>query len=204
MKTMKFTKRFFSLLFISSLLLACSKDDGQDGATGPIGPQGEQGVTGADGGDGEQGGQGEQGDTGTANVIYSDWIASEFGSIPAAEQSEQLLVTLGLNDFNTTRDVIVVYGRHENNVLSDDILQLPFELFSQNEVYRFRLTSGNGFIALYADTAASDGGNKLFTYFNDYRYIIIPGGNSTSGKSANIDYTKMSYEKVVAHFGIKD
>lgn len=204
MKTMKFTKRLFSLLFIASLLLACSKEDGQDGATGPAGPQGEQGATGTEGVEGVEGAEGEQGETGTANVIYSDWIASEFGSIFAAQQSEQLLVTLGLNDFNTAQDVMVVYGRHENNALSDDILQLPFELFSQNEVYRYRLTSGNGFIALYADAASSDGGNKLFTYFNDYRYIIIPGGNSTSGKSANIDYTKMSYEEVIEAFNITE
>ena len=37
MKTMKFTKQLVTLIFIASLLFACSKDDGKDGAIGSAG-----------------------------------------------------------------------------------------------------------------------------------------------------------------------
>lgn len=202
---MKFAKQVFSLIFLVSLFLACSKEDGQDGAIGPAGPQGEQGITGANGADGMDGEQGEQGETGTANVLFSDWIASEFNGISAAELSEQLLVSLGLSDFNTDQDLMMIYGRHSVNALNFDILQLPYELTSQNEIYRYRLSEGSGFTALYIENTTTDGGTNLFTYFDDYRYIIIPGGNATSGKSSNsIDYTKMSYKEIVTHLNISE
>ncbi len=103
MKTqMKLTRRFFSILFVASLIVSCSQDDVSDGSMGPQGLQGEQGPAGAKGdpgvdgtaanqGDpgaqgqrgeegpkGDQGEQGPKGDTGMANIIYSDWIPTEF------------------------------------------------------------------------------------------------------------------------------
>ena len=100
-------KVLLPMVLSMALAISCSPDDGADGAVGPQGPQGEQGVA------GPQGEQGEQGEPGTANVIYSDWIASEFGSLAAAEQSEQLLVSLGLGEFNISNDLLLVYGRRE-------------------------------------------------------------------------------------------
>lgn len=181
------------------LITSCSSEDGADGAVGPQGPQGEQGVA------GPQGEQGEQGDPGTANVIYSDWIASEFGSFAAAEESEQLLVSLGQGEFNNANDLLLVYGRHEINAVLNDIYQLPFDLISQDEKYRYRLSEGTSFVALYVEALNTVGGTNLFTYFNDYRYVIIPGGVSTSGKSASaMDFTKMSYEELIAYFNIPE
>ncbi len=209
---MKFTTPLFAILFIATLFMSCSKNDGEDGAIGPQGAQGPAGAMGADGpagamgADGQEGAQGEtgeQGATGTANVIYSDWIASELGSMPAAEESEQLLVSLGLVDFNTDQDLIIVYGRRPTNAINNDVRKLPFELFSQNEVYRFRLSEGFTFAALYVEAVTSDGGTNLFTYFDDYRYVIIPGGVSASGKSS-IDYGKMTYEEIIEHFNIPE
>ena len=75
---------------------------------------------------------------------------------------------------------------------------------NQNEIYRYRLSEGLTFSALYIETTTTDGGTNLFTYFNHYRYVIIPGGISSSGKSTSIDYRKMSYEEIVAHFNIPE
>ncbi len=201
MKTSELSiKGFFLTVMSVALIVSCSPEDGEDGAVGPQGPQGEQGVAGPTGPQGEQG---EQGETGMANVIYSDWIASEFGGLAAAEESDQLLVSFGLGEFNNANDVLLVYGRREINVISNEVYQLPFELISQNEIYRYGLSEGSGFIALYVEALTTDGGSNLFTYFDDFRYVLIPGGVSTSGKS-NIDFTKMSYEQVIEYFNIPE
>ena len=204
MKTSELSiKTFFLTVMSVALVASCSPEDGEDGAVGPQGPQGEQGVAGPAG---DQGEQGEQGETGAANVIYSDWIASEFGGLAAAEESDQLLVSFGLAEFNNANDVLLVYGRHEINVISNEVYQLPFELVSQNEIYRYRLNQGSGFIALYAEAVTSDGGTNVFTYFDDFRYVLIPGGVSAPDKSASsaVDYSKMSYEQVIEYFNIPE
>ncbi len=74
MKTMKFTNRFMSIIFIATLFMACT-DDGLEGPIGPQGPQGEQGVAGPQGPAGEDGEaqgvpgpQGEQGEQGPAGA----------------------------------------------------------------------------------------------------------------------------------------
>lgn len=201
MKTSELSiKAFFLTVMSVALIVSCSPEDGEDGAVGPQGPQGEQGVAGPTGPQGEQG---EQGDPGTANVMYSDWIASEFGGLAAAEESDQLLVSFGSGEFNNANDVLLVYGRREINVISNEVYQLPFELISQNEIYRYRLSQGSGFIALYAEALTTDGGTNVFTYFDDFRYVLIPGGVSISGKS-NIDFTKMGYEQVIEYFNIPE
>ena len=200
MKTTKLIKSILVVAFVA-FLGSCSSEDGADGLNGVDGTDGVDGVDGMDGADGTDG---EDGDAGTANVIYSDWIDSEFASISAAEESEQLLVSLGPGDFNADQDVILVYGRRADNAILFTVSQLPFELFSQSEVYRYRVSEGATFNALYVDNSSSDGGNKVFDYFADYRYVIIPGGVSANGKSSSIDYTKMSYEEVIAHFNIPE
>jgi len=78
MKTqMKLTYRFFTVLLIVSLMMGCSKDSDL-GPQGPKGEPGDDGQDGADGVDGQNRADGQNGATGTANVIYSDWIPSDF------------------------------------------------------------------------------------------------------------------------------
>src|SRR5690606_27413243 len=98
----------------SSLLFACSKEDGKDGAVGPMGPQGEQGVAGADGEQGVTGAdgeQGEQGDTGTANVIFSEWVNTELGASIEAVSSSFTISATNINASMLNSGTILVYGR---------------------------------------------------------------------------------------------
>ncbi len=195
MKTkMKFTKRFFSVLFIAGLMMACSKD-GQDGAVGPQGAQGEQGAAGA---------QGEQGNTGTANVISSDWIPMNFIS-PGAQQSNVMwLDTFSSKELNPATDVVLVYGQRDTDGDNNGVYPLPFILATQDEYYGYGLfgakPSGTG---IQVRVNSLDGGVNLFTFFTEYRYVIIPGGNPASSKSS-VDYTKMTYEEIAELFNIKD
>lgn len=195
MKTMKFTKQLFSLLFISSLLFACSKDDGQDGATGPAGPQGEQGIAGP---------EGSQGETGTANVIYSDWVLAEYALPGAQAENFMGLATLSESDFNIGSDLLLVYAG--NNIFSDsfEIFQLPY-IHNQNLQFGFGLfgTGAGNNTGLRIQVSTLDGSDSNFTFIDRYRYIIVPGGISTSGKST-LDYTKMTYEEIISHFNIPE
>ena len=213
MTTKKFTKHVFSLIFIASLVLACSKEDGQDGATGPAGPQGEQGIAGANGADGADGEQGEQGETGTANVIYSDWFPVDY-ILPGA-QDENLMGLEVFNDseLNPLTDVVLVYGQRDTDSDADGIYPLPFILPSQNEYYAFALFDVSGGTGLQVRVSTLDGGTNIFTFFNNYRYVIIPGGHSEAGntgpgglggKSATVDYTKMSYKEITSFFNIPE
>jgi len=200
MKTMKFTKHVFSLLFISSLLFACSKEDGKDGAVGPMGPQGEQGVAGADGADGEQG---EQGDTGTANVIFSEWVNTELGASIEVVSSSFTISATNINASMLNSGTILVYGRRlELGEGGNLVYQLPVVFgASRQQSYYFRAQQGEIQITVVANEQGENVGDGSF--LQQYRYVLIPGGVSTSGKSS-LDYTKMTYEEVVERFNITE
>ncbi|PIB38421.1 collagen-like protein [Maribacter sp. 4G9] len=204
MKRMNFSKTIVTTVCIAALLFSCSKD-GEQGPVGPAGPQGEQGVVGpagADGQDGADGSQGDQGEPGTANVIYSDWIPEDFES---SESDSMLLESINAAEFTPNADVLLVYGRRPINALLNDIYQLPHTFTTATiwEEYSVRLTVGGTFASLWIDVS-SYAGVSDFDFFDDFRYVLIPGGQSNSGKSATEDYTKMSYEEIAALFDIKD
>ncbi|NER17067.1 collagen-like protein [Spongiivirga citrea] len=208
MKTINILKRLTTLYFITALFaVGCSPEDGEQGPAGPAGPQGEQGPSGqngTDGQDGADGAQGEQGETGTANVIYSDWIARDFETAGAATTNEQLLTSFNPAEYNLNEDVLLVFGRQNINAIVSNVYQLPYILTSQQEFYSFRVSSFSGGSSLRIEVSALDGGTNLYTFFDDFRYVIIPGGQQTTGKQTPPDYSKMSYEEVAKLFNIKD
>lgn len=196
---MKLTRRFFSILFIASLLLACSKDgeDGQDGATGPQGPVGQDGINGADGQDGEPG---------TANVIYSDWFPTEFGNNIATFREHFSIDfpegSSGIIDTGT----LLMYGRVTPTVPVNAVpilFQLPVTRIGAQQHYWYNTTNANTEITICVQTL--DGSNVgPGDWLEDYRYIVIPGGMASSGKSALLEYSKMSYEEIAELFNIPD
>ncbi|WP_108808268.1 collagen-like protein [Aquimarina spinulae] len=203
------------IVMVSLLIFSCS--DGEDGAIGPAGQDGVNGVDGTNGTDGSNGADGvdgEGGPPGTANVIYSDWIATDFETNVPAETNEQLLTSFNFGEFNLNEDVILVYGRHEVNILVSEIKQLPYILASQNEYYGFEVSSFSGGSSLRIEVTTLDGGTNLFTFFDDFRYVIIPGGISASSSTASgglesgsksaRDYTKMSYQEIKTLFNIPE
>ncbi len=208
MKTMMMiTRRFFSMLFITSLLIACSADDGDDGAIGPQGPQGEQGPPGAQGEpgeDGQDGEQGEQGETGSANVIYSDWILADYLNPNAVSTNVMGLATLSESEFDIVNDLVLVYAGNNIFSASYEIFQLPYT-HNGNLVFGFGIFGdGDGNSSLQVRVRTIDGSNSNFTFIDYYRYIIIPGGVPVSGKSSSLDYSKMTYEEILDHFNIPE
>nr|WP_298923256.1 hypothetical protein [uncultured Allomuricauda sp.] len=215
MKTRKI-RILIHLAVLGLLIVSCSSEDGATGPAGPSGPQGEQGTAGADGTDGADGADGEQGDqgeTGTANVIYSGWIDSEFANdIVTTSASFSIDVPL-LTDDIINQGVVLVFGRSNPAPVTNDtdVFALPIVFgASLQQSHYFRVEQAE---QLDIVVVANEEGESVGTPFlGEYRYIIIPGGNPAGGPGAGgglgskggaVDYTKMSYEEITDHFGIK-
>lgn len=187
-------KHLFCVLCVSILFIGCSAEDGNDGAMGPQGIDGTDGVDGTDGSDGE---------TGTANVIYSDWIASDFADPITDDFDQWEIFAPELTQEIHDTGVILVYAR-----VGTLIYPIPVTFFSTiRENWNFRLLDIND--TLIAIRVNSTDGGVIGTPFlnEDFRYIIIPGGTTAStddGRSATINYSKMSYEEIIAHFNIPE
>jgi hypothetical protein len=192
-------KQVFSIscaVFLSLLLIVtgCKKGD-----TGPEGPQGEQGAP------GPQGPQGPQGPPGTANVIYSDWLDVQFGTVDGLEdflaaviqapEITQDIVDKGevkvYWNLNTADEPWVVSLPYTDNGLFFgptymDVTSTPLIVPEQIEIY-----------SKYNLGTFEDNGK---TYFQ-YRYIVIPGGTAANGRSA-INWN--DYNAVKKYLNLKD
>ncbi|MEO0506302.1 MAG: hypothetical protein AAF090_09130 [Bacteroidota bacterium] len=198
----RFVKQSAAFLFSLFLLASCS---GEDGEMGVQGPQGEQGPQGAQGDQGPQGDQGEQGETGSANVIYSEWIDTEFDNniITTGAGFDIDVPDLTLEIVN--QGVVLVFGRNFPGLSSPDIMQLPF--ITADNFHSFRIEDPE---VLRITIASLDGTQVGSPFFEDYRYIIIPGGqpadtgDTVTIKGEQLDYSKMSYQEIITHFGITE
>lgn len=189
---------------VAFLSVSCSPEDGETGPAGPQGPQGEQG---AQGPQGEEGPQGEQGDPGTANVIYSDWFESEFDNDIIATGSSFNVSVPDLTQEIIDQGVVLVFGRNDPVLGTDDVFHLP-HIISSN-YYSFRLEDVE---TLVITVSSLDGVSVGIPFFEDYRYVIIPGGqpaddgggdSEAASKSLDVDYSKMSYKEIMTLFNIE-
>lgn len=205
MKTKKITTMMGCMLAAILLMMSCSKD-GDQGPVGPAGPQGEQGpagLAGTDGADGADGAQGEQGEPGTANVIYSDWVNTELGNNIVSTSASFTIDAPQINSTILNFGTILVYGRRVDLSSGGNLVyQLPIVFgAARQQSFYFRAQDGEIRITVSANEAGESVGEGSF--LEQYRYVLIPGGVSTSGKSS-IDFQKMSYEEITAHFGIEE
>lgn len=197
---MKKALKIGKLLLLSLFLFSCS---GEDGDTGPIGPQGQQGPQGDQGPQGEQG---DQGDPGSANVIYSEWFQRDFLVDAAAESNIMGLSVLNDSEFNPDTDLVLVYGRKTtgSNEANYGVYILPYILYSQNEYYGFGLFDITGGTGIQIRVNTTNGSTNLFTFFDDFRYIVVPGGQLASKGESKIDYQSMPYSEVIKILNIKE
>lgn len=207
----KVLKLLAIVLCLSIFSISCSGDDGDTGPQGLQGEQGNQGETGDTGntGDtGETGDTGDTGETGSANVIYSGWIDTNFLFPGAQETNVQGLEVFNSSELNIDQDVVLVYGRRDVDGDFDGIYALPYLFSNQNEYYGFVFTEVTGGIGLQVRVSSTDGGTNLFTFFGDFRYIIIPGGQSAGNHSSENNqvnnYEKMSYKEIVEILNIPE
>ncbi|MEH6679512.1 MAG: hypothetical protein V7724_03140 [Sediminicola sp.] len=203
---MKRTVILIQLLIL--VFFACSPEDGQDGAIGPQGPQGEQGIAGQQGPagqDGEDGQDGSEGEPGTANVIYSDWFTLPFpDDINSTTNYGAGIVANDVTENIVNNSVTLIYGRSDTTVLIPQLL--PFSAFAEQQYYApgFRAPTESSPTGRVSVTIYSMDGSPIgIPIFEEYRYVIIPGGIPTSGKSS-IDYTQLSYEEIIDLYHIPE
>lgn len=215
---MKTTVRYlmYGLMISSMVFWSCTKDgtEGTPGQQGPQGAQGEQGPPGEDGADGAAANQGEQGpkgdsgqngqdgadgqdgtdgEDGNANVISSDWIrvlSADWEGVGTMVMTFEIAVP-DLSQEIADTGVILVYNDW-NNRIQLLTYQYPGQLTLSYFIEAQSITLQSFF---------SNGSNTVGLVSMDFRYILIPS-NTAAGKS-EVDYSKMSYEEVINHFGLE-
>lgn len=177
---MKILKTIFTLLLVSLFTISCSSDDGTDGINGV---------------------DGKQGATGTANVIYSAWLTAPVAVAETVDGTSGMstsLVAPELSEDILSKGTVLVYVSFGSGTFT-----LPYT------------STAGGFVNTI--TAVSTVKKiKLFRFRHDqaatvniptslsWRYILIPGGvAAATAKTAKVNYSKMSYEEVCAHFNIQ-
>ncbi|MEM9983413.1 MAG: hypothetical protein AAF734_13025 [Bacteroidota bacterium] len=154
--------------------------------------------------DGDDGEVGPQGPAGTANVIYSEWIDSELNGSTLSISQEMMLAQLSTEEYNSERDVLLVYGRAVSLAGTSTDYALPYLHTSDDEYYFFRLSSESELSVRGENTNASSfNGN----FFNEFRYVIIPGGvpvGAANARGLQPDYQNMSYDEIATLFNIPE
>ena len=223
----KHFKIIASCLLLSSIALTSCTEDGLDGAMGLQGIEGEQGIqgeqgpkgdkgdTGADGADGIDGQDGADGSDGQdgadgvdATVVASTWIALTAGDFTTSSK------TAGHGDmydatYNTSlltqqaldQDVILVYLK----LSSGQIVQMPY-VYHADEMTAVAYTAMLSLNSLGINVTPSY--SLEYTDLTDpleisVRFVIIPATTlSSTAKSFQKDFKKMSYEEVISYFDL--
>jgi hypothetical protein len=177
---MKFLKPIITIFLLAIFAISCSSDDGTDGVDGQaVAPEA----------------------TGTANVIYSAWLTAPVAAVESVDGTSGMstsLVAPELTEDILSKGTVLVYVSFGSGSFS-----LPYTSTAGGFVNTITAISSLKKIKLFRfrhDQAATV---NIPTSLN-WRYILIPGGvAATTSKTAKIDYSKMSYQEVCAHFNIQ-
>ena len=164
----------------------------------------EDGMDGMDGAQGEQGIPGEDGQDGNANVIFSDWIPTEFSSTP------DVISFFDVADPQITEEVvntaaILAYGDVAG---SNAFIVIPYTFL--NESYFFAFLKGSNSIRFLG--ASVDGSPEIFDQITAVRYVIIPPGEDSGRAASNPNIILQNlraqgvninnYEEVAAYYNL--
>ena len=137
----------------------------------------------------DDGAVGPKGETGTANVIYSDWATTPF------------------TQPGTSWQAVIFEPKITQEIIDKGVILCYFKNPGNNNIFQLNYNSGSEYILYSCDI----GKIRLFSSSNysnlPFRYIIIPGGVSASGKMANTnqpDFKKMSYSEVCQQLHIPE
>ncbi|KRD63159.1 hypothetical protein ASE40_05105 [Flavobacterium sp. Root935] len=176
---MKFSKTIFTIFLLAISTISCSGDDGTDG------------VNGADGAPGA---------AGTANVIYSAWLTAPAAAAETIDGTSGMSTTINAPELSAdilSKGTILVYVSFGSGTYT-----VPYTSTAGGFVNTITAISNLQKIKLFRFRHDGGGTVNLPTTLN-WRYILIPGGVAATAKTAKLDYSKMSYEEVCAHFNIK-
>jgi ABC-type amino acid transport substrate-binding protein len=211
-----------SLVLLALLVISCTKE-GPEGPLGAIGAQGISGATGATGAAGATGATGAQGPPGTANVIYSGWLASPTTFTAAgwfdttmspiglvsranfiAPSMTQAILDQGLTMvYHTFSAASPTGGANAQTLPYSTTVNLPPLQYIQ---INYRPAVGRVIVFIKNLTSTTSFGLLGGHYF---RYIIVPGGiaggRMMSGPATGYTIEQlqaMSYEQALRKFNI--
>lgn len=184
---------FLLCVVLSVAIISCEKP--KDGEQGPEGPAGPPGANGAAGAQGPAGPAGAPGAPGTANVIYSNWMATPAWLPDTVMQGSVVVDTAGwfvnvpapkLDTAILNRGEIKTYI-NLGNTTTPFVYALPVDLdgVKINPLY------AKGVIQLYSNVQIRTG--------LPVRYILIPGG-----APARLAINWHNYQEVKAYLKLKD
>lgn len=194
MKKLTFQIAVIALVAAGISLASCSKE----GPAGPAGAQGPAGPTGA------QGPAGAKGDDGTANVIYSEWLDVSYEADTVHDGS--LIDTIGYFasiDIPKLDNEILTSGEiklYVNLNAADEPVIAPLPYFSIYDGVSIEPVYYLNTVELYSNI---DAGTITFegTKYQQYRYILIPGGVAAR-KASGVDWN--DYNQVKKYLNLKD
>jgi len=177
---MKFLKPIITIFLLAIFAISCSSDDGTDGVDGQAGaPEA----------------------TATANVIYSAWLTAPVAAVESVDGTSGMstsLVAPELTEDILSKGTVLVYVSFGSGSFS-----LPYTSTAGGFVNTITAISSLKKIKLFRfrhDQAATV---NIPTSLS-WRYILIPGGvAAATSKTTKLDYSKMSYQEVCAHFNIQ-
>jgi len=176
---MKTFKTLFAIFTAAILTVSCSGDDGKDGIDG------EKGADGA---------------PGTANVIYSEWKTAPTAVAETVDGTSGMSTSINAPELSAdilARGTILVYVSFGSGTFA-----LPYTSTAGGAVNTITAISSVQKIKLFRFKHVADGTTVNLPTTLNWRYILIPGG-VVSGRTANADYSKMSYEEVCAQLNIE-
>lgn len=180
---MKKFKTIFTILLFAITTISCSSDDGADGVDGV---------------------DGAPGPAGTANVIFSGWINAPAGTPETIDGTSGLSTSFAVPQLTAdimSKGTILVYLSFGSGT---SVYTLPYTSTAGGFANTITAIASLNSIKIFRFKHAADGTTVGLPSTLSYRYILIPGGVSAStAKSAKTDYSKMSYEEVLAHFNMQ-
>ncbi|KAF2516050.1 hypothetical protein [Flavobacterium foetidum] len=180
---MKTFKTIFTILLAAFTIISCSGDDGADGTNGTDGTPGE---------------------TGTANVIYSGWINAPAATPETIDGTSGLSTSIAAPQLTAdimAKGTILVYMSFGSGT---NIYTLPYTSTAGGATNTITAIASLKSIKLFRFKHANDGTTVALPSTLSWRYILIPGGvQAATSKTAQLDYSKMSYEEVCARFNIQ-
>jgi hypothetical protein len=213
MKNVILTTKFVLLALVMVFAFSCA----EDGAVGPQGSAGQDGTNGTNGLDGSDGADGQDGN---ANVMSSDWftppsytLSTGFGGISLLDHNE---AATGITQEIIDTGVVLVYGKLNGYTSTiwptNQVSLLPITLaYDQSptniDTWTAILSVGNIKIRFINNnnTYSSIGTTHQF------RYVIIPSTNSSSGRIAkesiidnltNAGVDINNYDEVAYYYGL--
>lgn len=187
---MKFLKSIITIFLLAIFAISCSSDDGTDGVDGINGTNGTDGAAGATGA------------TGTANVIYSAWVNAPAAATETIDGTYGSSTSIDAPELSTdilNKGTVLVYMS-----FSGGVYPLAYTSTAGGSANTITAIPGSKKIKLFRFKHSGDGTTVGIPTTLSWRYILIPGGvPAATAKTAKLDYSKMSYEEVCAHFNIQ-